>query len=170
LPFPSIEASHTFNAANILRVRASFSEQRRRFREVVQARAQDIVQLPSEEAIGSHLGDFESEMNDEVSAQRSALFASTLRDTGRFLLIGAPASIGAVIALAESVPFIGVIGVVGSLGLGLTDVLMHTAQRKRAGNYLLVLEASLGTRRLPFVPRDAQAPSGGKTAARPSKS
>jgi hypothetical protein len=169
-PFPVLESpsSRVLTTENLLKVRATLPTQRRIFRETVQDRIGQIADLPSSDAMRSHLRDFEGEIEGEVHSQRGALFASNLRDAVRFILISAPASIGAAVAVAESIPLVGAVGVVGSVGLGIADVLMRASQRKRAGNYLLLLEAALGNRRVGN--RDARALQNGSPAGRTSSS
>jgi hypothetical protein len=169
-PFPMLESSASFSTESLLKARSSFSSQRRIFRETVQERVAQIADLPSEEAIESHLRDFETEIEAELHVQRGALLASNLRDAGRLLLISAPASIGTAFAVAESVPLVAAAGVIGSIGLGITDVMMRANQRKRAGNYLLLLEAAFGNRRLAAGGRDLRPRMNNSPAGRTSGS
>jgi hypothetical protein len=167
-PFPSIEAATSLTAENLKKIRKNSSAQRRMFRETVQDRVLQIAELPSEEAVISHLQDFKREIEAEVDSQRGALLVSSLRDAWRLLLISAPASIGTAIAVAQSIPLLAAAGVVGSFGLGIADFWTRATQRKRAGHYLLLLDAAFGARRLTFGGRESRSAQNGSAAGRTS--
>jgi hypothetical protein len=165
-PFPSIEQTASLTTERLLEIRANTTAQRRLFRESVQQRVQQLDDLPSEEAMRSHLHDFTSEVRAEVRAQRVSRRASNIGDAWRLVLLGLPASIGTAVAVAEAMPMVAAAGVVGSIGLGVADVFARARQRRRAGHYLLVLEAAALAHRMKNsegpVPPHARSPGSGR--------
>jgi hypothetical protein len=145
-PFPAIERAGSLTTEMLLKIRENTSTQRRIFRDTIQERVAQLADLPSEEAIVSHLEDFKSEIRTEINEQRGAHRASSLRDAWRLILISAPASVGTAVAVAGAMPLVAAAGVVGSIGLGVADFMAHAAQRRRAGHYLLVLESAFAAR------------------------
>jgi hypothetical protein len=171
-PFPAIEQADTLTTDQLLKVRAASSTQRRLFRETIQKRVGQLADLPSEQAIESHIDDFTREIRTEIDAQRGASRASTLRDTWRLILISTPASVGAAVGIAGSMPLVAAAGVVGTLGLGVADVYGRIKQRRHAGHYLLVLESALRSRRLGVFTaagREPRPPTGPGAFGRPSR-
>jgi hypothetical protein len=151
-PFRTVEAANSLSAETLLTIRREYSAPRRIFRDTVQARVAPIADLPSKDAIHAHVRDMRTEIEGEVEAQRGALRQSNTRDTWKFLLIGAPASIGTAVAVAGAAPMAAALGLFGSVGIGAADLLMHQRQRRRAGPYLLSLEGALRARRRAAAP------------------
>jgi hypothetical protein len=139
-PFPALETTDV-PASTVLKFRQRYSEERRSFRELVQARTSDVATLPTVEAIDSHLRDFTAELTSEADSQRSAKKASRARDAWKLVGIGAPASVGAVVTFAGAPPVIAALGGVGSVGAGVTDwMLARRPGRRAATSYLILLE------------------------------
>jgi hypothetical protein len=139
-PFPSVEAARFSNAA-LVRTRQRLAAERRAFREHVQSRALAVAELPSEDAIRSHLSDWEHEVQREVDAQRRGLRASHVRDAWKALAIAGPASAGVTAVAAGAPGIIGAAGAAGSVGAGVTDWVAGRLQRRPTPfQYLLSLE------------------------------
>jgi hypothetical protein len=139
-PFPSLEHADV-PVHQALRFRHRYSEERRAFRELVQAKTSYLATLPTVDAIDSHLRDFTAELKNEADAQRSTLRAARARDTWKLLGIGTPASLGAIVTFAGAPPVIAALGGIGSVGAGVTDwILERRPGRQPATRYLVSLE------------------------------
>jgi hypothetical protein len=154
-PFPQIEGGPP-TAHEMVALRGSLATERRKFRERVQARAADIGSLPSLAAVESQLDDFSRELKAEVNARMISHRASSARSTWAVARTSAPFALGAAIAAVGAPMAVAVAGLVGSVGVGVTDwVVQRRHARRNVDNYLVALEDELKRLR----PRTERAPS-----------
>jgi hypothetical protein len=143
-PFPELEAADV-PTEKLLKVRQKYASERRAFRELVQARAVDIAELPSVDAMASHLRDLTTELEAEVDSQRRSRRADYVRDVWKLVGIGTPASIGAVVTLAGAPSLVAALGGAGSVAAAVTDWLLERRHGHRStARYLLSLEWLMG--------------------------
>jgi hypothetical protein len=142
-PFPALETSGALSTQKLIKIREAYRSQRRSFRDAIQAQVSAVAELSSEEAIRGHVKDRKKEMDVQVREQRRAMRTSMVRDTLKILGVSAPASIGSELSLTGAPPLLAAVGLVGSVGLGVTEIVAHRKQRIRAAHYLLLLESEL---------------------------
>jgi hypothetical protein len=149
IPTPSAEAVAALPVARLLEIRRKYAQQRRSFREKVQAHASAIAHLPTLEAVRDHMSAFAREIQEDVDAAREAMREANVKDRWALLGISAPASIAAGIQLAgASTPLLGPVGTAGSLALAVTSWVMQKrkSERNPAQHYLLLVERAVGAR------------------------
>jgi hypothetical protein len=143
-PFPWIEAN-ALPVAKLLDIREQDSKARRAFRARVQASATSIATLPSVEAIRDHLRDLVDEIERDARTERKALRSASRRDFWKTVSVSAPAAIGAAVTLAGAPLLLTVLGVAGSLGMGVTEwFAKHRHALPGASHYLITLGEALG--------------------------
>jgi hypothetical protein len=152
-PFPSLESA-SLPIDRLLKVRQKYAEERRAFRALVQERAGETAALESVEAIDSHLRDLTSELENEAAIHRRARRASRARETWKFVGIGTPASLGAIVTFAGAPPLVAALGGIGSIGAAMTEWLLGRRQARRpAMRYLVSLDALLNGARADLAGR-----------------
>jgi hypothetical protein len=145
-PFRSLEAA-PFSNATLVRTRQKLVSERRAFREHVQSRAIAIAELPSEDAIRSHMADCAHEIQRAAHAERRGRRASNVRQAWKVLAIAGPASAGVTAVAAGAPQIIGAVGGAGSVGAGVTDWISGRFQRRPTPfQYLRALEHLIGRR------------------------
>jgi hypothetical protein len=146
VPTPSVDAVASVPVARLLELRNQLAQQRRNFREKVEAYMSSIATLPNIDAVRDHMKEFAVSIRDDLEAQRDAMRAAKAKDDWSLLSVTAPASLAVGVAIAESsTPVLGPIGGIGAAALGVTNWFFQ--RRKgyaQGGNYMLLLEEALG--------------------------
>jgi hypothetical protein len=146
VPTPSLEAMAGLPVGRLLEVRSKLANQRRSFRQKIEAEKTAISALPNIEAVTDHLKALASAIRDDLEAQRDLLRQAEVRDAWSFLSVSAPASLAVGMTVAElSGPILGPIGGIGAVALGATNWFVQRRKgRDESSNYMLSLEGVLG--------------------------
>jgi hypothetical protein len=146
IPTPSPEALAALSIAQLLEVREKLGNERREFRQRVEAHKAAIAKLPSVEAVRDHVTAFAAEIKVNLEAQRDALKAANFEEAWSIVRVTAPASISlATVAAAAESPILGPIAGIGTVALGVTHWLMHHREgHEGSGNYMLSLRTEMG--------------------------
>ena len=146
LPTPSLEAIAQLSVERLLEIRKKYAAQRRHFRQTVQARVSEVVQLQTREAMVEHLKALREEIRGDFEATWDAVKDAKVKERWSLLAIGAPmsTSIGAAVASGAPAAIVTIEGI-GVLALGVTR--WFTQKRLTAAGpespYLLSLQTAL---------------------------
>jgi hypothetical protein len=140
LPFPSVETAGRLSVKKLLDLRKKHAHLRQGFRERIQKHTDAIADLPSPDAVHSHLEAMGKEMQYDLETQKDALRAAGLRDLWTVISISSPLSLGTGAALATAGSPLAAVGAFGVVGLGVAKWFFERkAERRESGHYLLSL-------------------------------
>jgi hypothetical protein len=146
LPIPSLEALAQLPVKRLLEIRKTYTAQRRHFRQTVQARVADIVQLETPEAVDEYLRALREEIRGDMEAAREAVQGAKVKERWSLLAIGTPMSVSFGMAAASGAPAIlAAIEGCGAVALGITRwfTQKNLTEAGPESSYLLSLESAL---------------------------